>query len=230
MWDWLNELEARCGVSTDQAHSRRQYRALKCPKGTARPVRDRPAGLNFKGEHMEAPDPRDLLHISPLPGDVLLWHTATDSLCQKLGNFIAWRIQADQPSWCNHCAIARGPLDCVEAVASGVRQSRILEDKGYDDTIYVARPQWSNPCDPGLALDWADKALGRCYGFQDLAYIRVWTLTGWYPARETDALICSELVGLALAEGSIVIVPENGVCWMPKDLVEDARLPIVGIF
>jgi hypothetical protein len=70
--------------------------------------------------------------------------------------------------------------------------------------------------------------VGRPYGFLDLMYIRIWTLTGLYPAWRTDALICSELVGLALAAGGVVIVPENGVCWTPKDLAEDPRLPIIG--
>ena len=166
------------------------------------------------------------------PGDVVFFHTATDTLGRKLKNFVSWQIQHWGQSPWNHVALV-SIIECVmnakgtqwepnwtpwivEAVGSGVREVPLPEAMGKNE-IMIKRPCYP----PGgilLALQAARNQVGVPYGFVDLAQILAWRLTGIYKPWKTKAMICSELVGYALAEGGVVIVPENGVVWTPRDL------------
>jgi len=157
------------------------------------------------------------------PGDVLFWSADTSTWRKRLKHFVSWRIQAHGRSPWNHVALydrdlwADRPV-IIEATAHGVQLNPLSLD--YDGEVWAGRPDWEPPLYDAWwrAVMWARGRIGTPYGYADIAACLLWDVTGWYPLPATHALICSELVGLALAEGGNVIVPENGVVWTPADI------------
>lgn len=152
-------------------------------------------------------------------GDALFFEPPTATLWGKLKHFASWRIQVHGGSRFSHVALYIGNGEGIEAGIHGVGYLDLRNElETYDGTIFAGRPVWPDSRGPADAVEWACRQIGTRYGFEDLLGCLAWDLSGWYPFPATHALICSELVGLALAEGRFIIPPENGVVWTPKDI------------
>lgn len=145
------------------------------------------------------------------PGDVIFTHTPR--------SIISWLIRYWGKSYWNHVMLVTEVGEGVkvaESVASGVREVGLYEAIKPNEIVGIKRPEYDGV---DSAIQKARDLVGRPYGFFDILQIFVWEVTGrWYRPWKTKAIICSELVGMALAEGGVFIYPENQTVWTPKDL------------
>ena len=182
-------------------------------------------------------------------GDVFASATDTRSWRRRLRYPLGWAIQAFTGSPVNHVGLVcwietygQQRLGVLEACREGVRVSALsyhvpephnvgLGVKVPDDRdkVLILRPTYEYEEGARAAVRFAWEHLHRRYDVRDLLRIATWKITRWWPGSFNDArVICSGLVGRALAEGGCRIEPANGRVWSPREIVEHDSMALVG--
>lgn len=137
---------------------------------------------------------------SILPGDVILFHRSFSWAAFRAdpwGVFCTTLIHWATRSRWNHAAICVIPGHYAEATSEGVRVSPWGSTK---DQTSVVTPHWDDEEDKLTAIAWAQARVGLRYGYGNAIMCGVNNvLVGLgVVVKQTDAIICSELVAEAL--------------------------------
>lgn len=144
-------------------------------------------------------------------GDVLLFSRTSFS-------FPTWLIQSMTHSRWNHAAIAVGPTQYVEATAAGVVESAYSSG---GDFIEVVTPPYRSDDTRLTAVAWAVARKGERYGYLNAAICGINNvLVGLgFVIKQTDSIICSELVAEALERAGMDFGKDSCLV-SPGDLAE----------
>ena len=135
-----------------------------------------------------------------LPGDVLFFHRPFSLSALKadpMGTLMTTLIHITTGSRWNHAAICVNPGFYAEATSEGVRVSPWGSSK---DVVSVVSPKFDDEEDRLTAVAWAQARVGLRYGYGNAIMCGVNNvLVGLgVVVKQTDAIICSELVAEAL--------------------------------
>ena len=156
-----------------------------------------------------------------LPGDVLLFHrpfSLADLRNDPFGTLMRTAIHLSTRSRWNHAAICTLPGFYAEATAAGVQVSPWGSSK---DVVSVVTPLYADEEDRLTAIAWATARVGLRYGYANALMCGINNALvglGWV-VKNTDSIICSELVAEAL-ERSGYDFGKDASTVSPGDLAE----------